>query len=234
VSVTLSELVDRLRYESGQSPNVAHGVAHRDAQKYLLRRTQEELYTQYDWPNLKLDIVVPLLAGSRFYNFPPDMDFTFINDVYLRDAGQWRKLDYGITPDVRNTWLAFDDYQSWPPTNWQAKGDAPGQFEVFPTPDQPSSLRIVGRKKLLPLINDSDVVTLDPTLIVLYASAEIMAERKSEAAPLKLQKAQAYLTKLRARMSANKTDPFVIGGGSDNPPPRAGIDYIPPGYGSGP
>ena len=54
------------------------------------------------------------------------------------------------------------------------------------------------------LIADSDTCVLDATLIVLMAAAEILAQQKSEAAQLKLQKANTYKRMMIARLGAQQ------------------------------
>lgn len=232
VGVTLLNLLNDLKAEANISMNVAHGVQARDAQVYLLRRVQEELYTQHDWPTLAIDRDVALSPGQRYYNFPADIDFAFVNSAVVRNATIWEELCFGIGSDELNTYNSDDDFRTFPPRNWDYNGDT-GQFEVWPVPSQAGTLRFYGRKKLRPLAADTDTCTLDSTLIVLYAAAEMLARVGSEDAPLKLQKAQAHFTAIKRRLGANKRKPFAVGAGGGDARSRVGIDYIPSGYGKG-
>ena len=55
--------------------------------------------------------------------------------------------------------------------------------------------------------------------LVLFAAAEVMATQKSEAAPMKLTKAQNYLRRLLADQGADKRQNYNMGGNH-----RGGID----------
>jgi hypothetical protein len=103
------------------------------------------------------------------------------------------------------------------------------QMEVWPVPAQAGFLRVIGRRALKPLVDDTDVSTLDGTLLVLFVAADILARQKSEDARVKLTAAQRYLRNLARRQTANKRTPFILGGGmiSTSRLPRPGLDYIP-------
>lgn len=234
VGVTLATLLDEYKAEAHISQNVAHGLNIRDAQKYLLARVQRELYTQHDWPMLEITKDITLSTGQRLYNYPVDIDFEFVNRVWVRNSAIWQPMGYGITPDDLNIYNSEDNFTSWPPVKWE-HNSVTNQLEVWPVPDQTGTLRIEGRKKLGPLVADGDTCTLDSTLIVLYAAAETLAQMKSEAAPLKLQKAQAHFIALKRRQGANKRSPIILGGGPGGRRTglRVGIDYVPPSYGKG-
>lgn len=234
--VTLLALLDQYKAEAKLSQNVAHGLNALDAQKYLLRRVQEELYTQHDWPNMLIDRDITINIGQKLYNYPVDIAFEYINDIWVKNASIWCPLRYGISPDDLNVYGADEGtFRTFPPLKWQHNADG-AQLEIWPVPDQTSVMRIRGRKRLAPLIADTDVCTLDSTLIVLYAAAETRAEIRAEDAPLKLQKAQAHFNALRRRMGGNKRETIILGGGpgrAHQRPARVGLDFIPPGYGSG-
>jgi hypothetical protein len=236
VGVQLSELLDELKYEAGISANVAHGIAQRDAYVYMLRRVQKELYTQHQWPFLTIQRDVELAPGQRIYSYPEELEFETIAKAWTRsgDGSAWLDLPHGIDAEHYSTFDSDAGAQSSPARRWQNHADAQNQFEVWPIPFTPGSLvRFQGKKKLGRLVDLTDTCTLDHTLIVLYASSEILARAKSEDAALKLQKAQAHMRMLKIRQGADKGEPFVIGGGSTTAAPRVGLDYIPSGYGKG-
>jgi hypothetical protein len=85
-----------------------------------------------------------------------------------------------------------------------------------------------------PLVAATDTCILDSKAIVLFASAEIMATQKSEAAPMKLTKAQNYLRRLLADQGADKRTNYNMGGNhrGGNDPDKGRrmvpyVDYIP-------
>lgn len=224
--VALSEMLSNLRAEIGDSMNVAHGVNQREMLVYTLQRVQTELWTMHDWPALQIDRDTALAAGVRFYSYHPDLDFETINAVWVRNSTVFAPVGYGVGPDEFNQHDSTSGDRGWPVRKWQHHADT-NQMEVWPVPDQAGTLRVRGRQKLRPLVADSDTCTLDSTVIVLFAAAEILGRRKADDAQLKLSKAQALLVRLKARQGANKQAPFVIGGGEPVRPPRPGIDYIP-------
>ena len=236
---TLSELVDDFKLECHMSAVPSHGLNSLDTIKYLLRRVQRELYVMHDWPLLEVKRDLAFSQGQRYLTLPAGLDFDFVNKMHCRYGSEWKELAYGITPDDLNFYNSDDNFQGFPILKWQSYQDGGDtQFEVWPIPSQSGTLRITARRDLKPLVNNTDVSTLDGTLIVLYAAAEWLARQKSEDGQLKLQKAQAYFTKLRARQGANKRGAFLIGSGGGDAQsgargPRVGLNYIPPGYGNG-
>lgn len=231
MGVTLAEMLQALRAEANLSLLPGHTAAQRDAHVQLLRRVQEELYVQHAWPNLVIERDVPLLFATQNYEYPADLQFDFVERVWVKEANQWIPLEYGITPEDYNVY-ADEAYQTYPPRKWEHLVANTDQFRVWPIPDRAGTLRFRGRVKLGRLVEDTDKATLDGTLIVLYAASELLAQAKNELAQLKLQKAQALLQRLRGRQGG-KTGVFVMGGGSPPYQGRVGLTHIPPGYGNG-
>lgn len=233
LGVQLDELMDQLKFEAGISSNIAHGVAQRDTYKHMLRRTQKELWAQHLWPHLAIRKALTLGVGQRYYNYPDGLTFDQISDMRVWVGGELCKLGYGIGADelaVSNSDAGVSDNLV---RRWQhyAENDQDNQLEVWPIPAVSQQIMVFGQRALRPLVQDSDTCTLDDTLIVLYAAAEILARAKNEDASLKLDKAKAHFRMLKAREGSNKTSPIIIGGGHDGlsrrGTPRPGIDYIP-------
>ena len=232
----LSEMLNDLRAESNISLAPGHNLASRNAHIILLRRVQRELWLQNTWPDQIVYRDTFTGAGQRTYEYPDDIDFESIQEAWIDPGGVtgnasktfiW--LDYGIGPDEVN-----ENVASGQPERWQHYSDNEDQFELWPVPDGLYTVRFKGMKRLGRLVEDTDKSTLDGTLIVLYAASELLAQAKNDLAPVKQQKAIAYYQRLRGMLSAQKTEPFVMGGGPSAYQPRVGIDYIPPGYGKGP
>lgn len=231
----LSDLINAVRLEAGHSTNVAMGVNDIGTIAYLINRTQNELVYSYDWPNFQIDRDVALVANQRYYPYPSDMPFEQVNHLWVLLNTVWNIIEYGIYPEQFAIWNSDLGFVSWPVQRWMNNYDS-GMFECWPIPSQNGNLRMRGFAEIPPMINPNDPCTLDPTLITLFTSAELLARENAKDAPMKLQKAQAYLRRLQTRQTAHKRRPFIIGGGGtgDMRQPRIGIDYIPPGYGSGP
>jgi hypothetical protein len=206
----LSALVDQLRAEIGASTNVAMGVNMLPILKQVLKRTQERLWADFDWPFAWIERDEQLLDGQRYYTFDNDIDFDRIRVASLYYGNVWRGIEYGITPanyNLSNPDLGMkqDPIQRW--RHWEGN-----QFEVWPVPSSSTTkIRFKAIKKLNPLISDSDTAELDDNLIVLFAAAEMLARAKSQDASYKLQAAQDYFNKLKGNMM--KSPMIVMGGG---------------------
>jgi hypothetical protein len=211
---TLLVMVKNLRAEVGHSLSTAQGVNQVDTLKYLLKRTQEELWTAFQWPELVLRIDTAMQAGQYLYNFPANMFFEQVRSTWAcrPTDNDWSELGYGIEEDMirpngDNSWRA-DPVQVW---------DVSGanQFRVWPTPETSGGyVRFKGNRPLLPLTADADVSTLDDNLIVLFAATEILTRAKADDAEVKTQKAQRHLQKLLGAKVSAKMRVSSLGGGS--------------------
>ena len=66
---TLQEMVANLRAEAGHSRDIAQGTNTEPTLKYILKRTQEELWTAFIWPELMLRDDRPMVAGTYLYDY---------------------------------------------------------------------------------------------------------------------------------------------------------------------
>jgi hypothetical protein len=210
----LQVMVKNLRAECGHSLSTAQGVNQEDTLKYLLARTQEELWTAFVWPDLIIRVDVTLAPGQYLYPFPANMTYDMVRSTWAAtaDSANWTELDYGIDEDQiepggDNTHRA-DPVQCW-------SVDGASNFRVWPTPDQNGGwIRFKGMRQLAPFQANSDLSTLDATAIVLFTAADLLARAKAEDAAIKQQKAQRHLTKLLANKISAKSKVTVLGGGS--------------------
>lgn len=215
-------MVRNLRAECGHSLSIAQGTNQVDTLKYLLARTQEELWTAFIWPDIMTRQNVSLNAGQYLYAFPAQLSYDAIRESWTAQPGSnsWGELSYGIDedyikPDGANTERA-DPVRYW-------DIDEGGMFRVWPTPNTSGGwVRFKGNKPLAPFAADADVSTLDATAIVLFAAADLLARAKAEDAPSKQQKAQRHLTKLLANKVSAKLKVSTVGSGSPNLRPQPG------------
>jgi hypothetical protein len=214
VGVQLSELRRRLLAETFQSLNPNQTTSSTPFYNYQLDRTQREQWNTIEWPHLTIYKDVPMSAGQRYYDYPPQLPLDSIFRIWWPQGVNWVPLDYGINPQTYST-MGGENVQAWPPRRWDnhalynettGQTQPAAQFEVWPTPPtgQPYSLRIEGNAPLNPLIEDTDICVIDATLIVLFAASEILSNQKSEGAALKLQKANQYRRMLIARLGAQQ------------------------------
>jgi hypothetical protein len=225
---TLANMVRNLRSEAGHSLSVAQGVNTLETLKYLLKRTQEELWTAFTFPDLKHRADIALVAGTDAYVFPTGMTYDQIRQVLvvLAAGDHWASLTFGIPEDCFETNLNLPTPDRGTPAFWDT--DSRNKMIVYPAPATTGGvLRLIGNKPLAPFISDSDLSTLDATLIVLFASVELLARAKAEDAASKEKKAQRHLQKLMGAKISSKMKVSTLGGGYPNRAVlRPGLDYV--------
>jgi hypothetical protein len=214
VGVPLSELRYELLAETFQSLTPSQTTSSTPFYNYQLNRVQREQWNDIEWPHLTIYNDMPMIAGQRYYDYPPELPFDSIFRIWWPQGVTWVPLDYGINPQTYAA-MGGELIQAWPPRRWRncAQYNATtgltspaAQFEVWPIPpaNTPYSLRIEGNAPFNNMVEDTDTCVIDATLVVLFAAAEILAMQKSESASLKLQKANQYRRMLIARLGAQQ------------------------------
>lgn len=212
----LIQLVTMLRDELARSSSVAVGAGDVDELKQKIRRQQELLYDEYDWPHLqKMFDQIPLQAGERFYDLPSDLNLERISDdeytpgVVVWFSGLPTKIRRGIGFGEYSIYNSQNDtpatpIRSSPVQKWDIRfTGTKEQIEVWPIPnDNTMTLQIYGMTKLAPLIKDSDVAVLDDQAIVLSVAAEILAKQGAQNAQVVGKKSELRVAKMFGRMQA--------------------------------
>jgi hypothetical protein len=200
----LHELVAQLRAETGRTQDVSIGTDEVENLKNLLRRTQEVLYDEYDWPFLMVERSMTLNNGQRYYDFPTDVNYDRLKSVKYKYGNVYTDIERGITFDDFSIFDSNIDERSSPLLKWDVRNTGSGeQMEVWPIPNQTGSVHFFGVKTLANLTQDSDRADLDDRLIVLFAAAEMLARQKSRDAQAKAQQADKRLLKLRANSQSS-------------------------------
>jgi hypothetical protein len=227
---TMSQLIDELRAEIRAGGNAALGSNMRGALVQTLQRVQEELYTSFDWPFLRVDREAPVIPGTTMYAIPDDVDPGEVQRVFVREQARadWRLLDANPLPSD----AAPLDEPSGDPRRWWTELDATvntEQIVIWPTPIRAATLLVRGKRPLLPFVDDSDRCTLDGTLIVLAAASEYLADAKSNRAQAVQAKAAARFRKLKAAQGAGRrTGPLMVGKAFPRSPRLVRyLDYMP-------
>lgn len=226
--VALEQLIYDLRSEVGQSTNPAVSRSTRSRFITILNRVQRRLFTDFQWPFLNIHRDIQMQAGSRYYDFPDDIDMDRAVRFETKDGSLWKRMGFGITNVHLNQYDSDADVRSDPAWRWDyhlEDGETEPQFEVWPIPATDGDadslenyVRVHGQQKLTTMVNDADVCLLDADLLVLYAAAEILAKRGSRDATAKLENANAHYLKLKGRATPG-SEPFKVGGdtfGMDN------------------
>lgn len=205
---TFSELIEMVRAEARISTAVSQGQANETYIKQLIKRYYEQLYDEYDWPFKKIlkgEAKITIQAGSRYYDYPANLDLERILRLHVLEGNQWRPLIKGIGPEQYNTYNSDDnDARADPIKRWEIYSDT--QFEVWPLPASAGQVWFEGIKRKTPLISGSDRCDIDDTLIALFVSAEILAATNQKDAQVKLNAAQGRLVQLKSKMAANVPD----------------------------
>lgn len=191
----LLSLLQDYRAEIRASTNAAHNTSARETQVRLLRRVQETLWEDYDWPHMRVTRYVDLQAGQRYYQPPEDLSLDRLEKIEVRYGQLWVPLCHGIDASHYSTWDSELDERSWPVERWEVHEDR--EFELWPIPADNADpvslegrLKLEGIRNLRPLVADDDLADLDDRLIVLFAAAETLAASGAQDAPLKLKAAQ--------------------------------------------
>ena len=210
---TLDELVEMVLDNCRLSTNASRGVEHRNYVKRLIRDYYETLYSEHDWPFIRIkkeNAGKDIAAGQRYYDFPATLDLERAYELWVKWGTGWIPLAYGIGPAEYSAYDSDADARSDPPIRWQIYQE--GQFEIWPLPasNTTNGLRFEGYKKMTLLSAGSDRCDLDGILVAKFVAAEILAGNKAADAPAKLASAQERL----ATLKAHAPRPRVIMGGN--------------------
>lgn len=212
----LLQLVENLREEVGRSASVSVGNSDLGALKQKLRRNQELLYDEYDWPFLRQIFPAKyLLAGERYYDFPVGLNLERVESVELWYSDLPRPIERGITPREYAIYNSDADVRQEPAMAWDVRWTGTKeQIEIWPLPvSNAQYLQFTGIRNLRPLVKDSDVADLDDQTIILFTAAEILARQANESAPVVLKLAQARLGTMKKRVKgASRTRRMGMGG----------------------
>ncbi len=205
---TLTNIVTNVRHEIGAAPGTSQGIANIPSIKYLCSRIQDQLYDSFNWPHLIHEYDDSLVAGTRYYNFLPNLNRDRVLEAWVNFSSCWRPLEYGFDSMLYNSGFPETTYRSDPVQAWRFHNDT--QYEVWPTPASAQTMRWRFVSKLTAFTADSDVSCIDSNLIALFVAAELLTRMKSADAEMKTGQAQAYLQKIKSQMMPAKT--FVYGG----------------------
>lgn len=203
----LLELRKMLRAEAGHSTLVSAGIDNIPALDQKLRRTQQMLYDDYDWPFLETKPYLNILAGEEFYDFT-EMQLEAIDRVILWYNQQPREIIRGIGPAEYAQYSSVLDERSSPIRNWDvvSTGDVNSttanleQIEVWPKPDvNGMQLQFYGKRRLRPLISNSDVCDIDDLCIVLVAATDLLYSQEDPSARRVEGAANRRIAQMKAR-----------------------------------
>lgn len=210
----LSQLVSKVRLEVGQSFSVAAGTDETERLKAIIRRIQETLYDDHDWPYLRFFPSKVISAGQRYYDMPSGLNVNRIEAVAHIFSGKPCPLERGIDFDEYAAYNSANDERADPILKWDLRRTSATatQVEFWPVPASAGTVYFKGIRDLPALTSDTDTAALDDVMIVLFAAAEILARKKSEDAAAKLNLANARYLRMKGRGEGGAA-PFVLSGG---------------------
>ena len=175
-----------------------------------LRRTQERLWLEYEWPDLLAYASFQTNGNAARYALPAGVTLEGIRRVAQFRDGVTRLLDYGLPVEDRAATVDKTDWQE----RWLWVGaDYPSTpMELWPPPNSQSDIWVAYQKALGPFSMDFHNSTLDATLIVLWAAADIAIARGAKDAEWRVTEAQRYQEALRARLAPSRRMTWTMSG----------------------
>lgn len=211
---TLDKMLFDLRVACRLSVNAAHNTQAREAQIQALQRKQEWYWNDFAWPHLRVDRIIEVQAGQRYYDMPNDLDIDRISHIAFRSDSVFQPMHAGIDDCHYAASDSDTDQRGWPPRRWQISEDE--KLEIWPISEQdfdPATqegrIRITGIRRLRPFVAETDRADLDDQLIVKSCAADYLAANGAKDAQLKLDEANRLYVKLRGQLMPRKK--FRIG-----------------------
>lgn len=223
---TLEEIVAFVRHEAGLGSNAASITDSLDQIKHHIRRCQDDLYEEFDWPFLRVrNVTKAMVAGERYYDFPATVNPLRAFSVRRSWNNDDLPIEQGIGWEQYNSLNSDDDQRNDPVQRWDWYTDGTNtQFEVWPIPASAQcTLVFDGMRPLRALTADGDVADLDGYLIALR-----VARRYAEGDTLK--KIIAETERREARLRGNVKGPSrvrtLVGGMAREQRPKGTIIRI--------
>lgn len=176
LNTTLTDLIEQLRAEIGQSTDPAVSEGERAALVHSINRAYEFYHYDFDWPHLRVRSDKLTNAGQRYYDLPTDIDFDRVEQVETKFGGSWLPVVRGIENDDYDALDSESDTRLDPIIKWDLIDAGSGaQVEVWPLPATNNlTIRFTGFKKFSKLVSGSDQAVIDDRLIILGAAAKIL------------------------------------------------------------
>jgi len=214
-------LINMLRDELRRSTDPAVSSSDVDGLKRVLNRNYEFLYTDYDWPFLRVVFNSdPMLSGEYLYDFHT-LDPERIEKVAVWHNGVACPITRGIGFEQYSQFDTEDGERSSPVQFWDMRSvDNHVMYEVWPVPDDTTQyIQFIGWRQFVRLVNDIDQCMLDDNLVVAFSAAELLLAQGSADAESKLRSAQALYSRLRGRIKGASRTYALTEGGMNKPAP---------------
>lgn len=156
---TLLEMRADIQVRLGFGMAGQSGVVNAPLIDSMLRSSQEQLYTQFDWAKLKAVLNRSTGQNQQFYDYPADCNVERIQAIYLTWGGQLHQLHEGIDYQDRSTQAGTI------PLKYERRD----QIELWPVPQAVYPLRIEYIKQLGAFSANTDRATLPSEIVYLHA-----------------------------------------------------------------
>lgn len=155
-----------------------------------IRSAQEQLYSQFDFVELKEVYERTTGENQSLYDYPPNCNVERINGIWVVWSGQYIQLKEGIDPKMRT-------YASG---NVPARFERRAQIELWPVPNTNEyKLRFEYIRTLDPLTADGHRTTIPSELVYLHALSNCKAHYRQPDAQTYATQLDALLLRIKAR-----------------------------------
>lgn len=212
----LEEVRNNIIAELGWSANPSANQDKVRQLNALIRRKQAFYYDDFNWSFVYGYQDFFVSAGQRYYAVPSQFNYDGIDNVHYYYSSQWIELGKDIEPQDYTVYDSDADERSDPVLKYDFRDQISVgsgvdlQIELWPIPSINGSstngvVRVEGRKKMPPLVADTDRLVLDSVLIESACLADLLARQKSSDAGSKLRDAEIRYNTLRANDPKRKT-----------------------------
>lgn len=207
---TLGQVVQMARLEARLDPNPSLSINLTPVIEQIIRREQERLYEEFDWPFLRVNRPITTQAGQRYYDIPDDLHLERIERIDYFWGDKWYPLERGINVEDYNIHDSDADVREEPAIKWDVSDTgSEAQIEIWPIPvTDGREIRVTGIRKLTPLIVAGDRLDLDDMMISLFTAAELLADRNKQQASVLQQKAVSRFNTVKGRVIQTKKNSF--------------------------
>lgn len=194
---TLDTLRAELRAALGFSSAGASAGPNQTLLDSALRDAQVLLYYTHDWAHLRRYEIKQTGASATLIDYPATADPDRVKYISVYRGGVWSKpIPKGITPQF----YTYQANKSWP-QRWEPYE----QIELWPQTDVDYQVRIFFIKALGRFTENADRATIDDTMVMLLAKANMKAHYRHPDAARYDTQATALLTSLKAKSWGQST-----------------------------
>jgi hypothetical protein len=187
---TLSSIRSDIQIRLGFGMAGQAGIVNSALIDSMIRSAQEQLYVQFDWPELKAVDERLTGSGQQFYDYPVDCNIERILGFWVVWGGKHIPLAEGISSGDRGA------NNGGVPAKYERRD----QIELWPIPSSNAyTLRTEYIKTLAPLNVDSDRTSLPSELIYLHALSNAKAHYRQPDAQTYASQLEALLSKIKSK-----------------------------------